>query len=41
MTQPQRSAEANHAKPELAILHDVAKALTSSLNLDSALQSIM
>jgi diguanylate cyclase (GGDEF)-like protein len=29
------------SKPELAILHDVAKALTSSLNLDSILQTIM
>lgn len=41
MTQPQRSAEAGQAKSELAILHDVAKALTSSLNLDSVLQTIM
>src|SRR5208282_341916 len=41
MTQPQQSAEASHAKPELYILHDVAKALTSSLNLDSILQTIM
>jgi diguanylate cyclase (GGDEF)-like protein len=29
------------SKPELSILHDVAKALTSSLNLDSILQTIM
>src|SRR5260370_7860283 len=27
--------------PELSIFHDVAKALTSSLNLDSVLQTIM
>ncbi|MDR3762989.1 MAG: diguanylate cyclase [Acidobacteriota bacterium] len=31
----------SQSKPELAILHDVAKALTSSLNLDSILQTIM
>jgi diguanylate cyclase (GGDEF)-like protein len=41
MTQPQESAGVNQSKPELAILHDVAKALTSSLNLDSILQTIM
>ncbi len=41
MTRPQYMAEPKHAKPELAILHDVAKALTSSLNLDSILQTIM
>jgi diguanylate cyclase (GGDEF)-like protein len=40
MTQPQKSAEVV-SKPELAILHDVAKALTSSLNLSSVLQTIM
>jgi diguanylate cyclase (GGDEF)-like protein len=40
MTRPQ-SAELSQSKPELAILHDVAKALTSSLNLDSILQTIM
>jgi len=39
MTQP--AGEISHSKPELAILHDVAKALTSSLNLDSILQAIM
>jgi diguanylate cyclase (GGDEF)-like protein len=41
MTQPEQSAEVSQSKPELAILHDVAKALTSSLNLDSILQAIM
>jgi diguanylate cyclase (GGDEF)-like protein len=41
MTQPQQPAEISNSKPELAILHDVAKALTSSLNLDSVLQTIM
>jgi len=41
MTHPQPSAEVSHSKPELSILHDVAKALTSSLNLDSVLQTIM
>lgn len=41
MTQPHPSAEVIQPKPELAILHDVAKALTSSLNLDSILQTIM
>jgi diguanylate cyclase (GGDEF)-like protein len=41
MTQPLRPAEVSQSKPELAILHDVAKALTSSLNLDSILQTIM
>ncbi len=39
MTQP--PAEVSQIKPELTILHDVAKALTSSLNLDSLLQTIM
>ena len=34
-------AKVSQSKPELAILHDVAKALTSSLNLDSLLQTIM
>jgi diguanylate cyclase (GGDEF)-like protein len=41
MTRPNETAEVDQAKPELAILHDVAKALTSSLNLDSVLQTIM
>jgi len=41
MTRPQQTAAVNHSKSELAILHDVAKALTSSLNLDSILQTIM
>jgi diguanylate cyclase (GGDEF)-like protein len=41
MTQPLRPAEISQSKSELAILHDVAKALTSSLNLDSILQTIM
>ena len=41
MTQPPQPAEVSQSKPELAILHDVAKALTSSLNLDSILQTIM
>jgi diguanylate cyclase (GGDEF)-like protein len=41
MMQPQGSADASQTKSELAILHDVAKALTSSLNLDSVLQTIM
>ena len=41
MTQPQPPAEVSPSKPELSILHDVAKALTSSLNLDSILQTIM
>jgi diguanylate cyclase (GGDEF)-like protein len=41
MTQPQPTDEVSPSKPELAILHDVAKALTSSLNLDSILQTIM
>ncbi|PSH02963.1 MAG: sensor domain-containing diguanylate cyclase [Acidobacteria bacterium] len=41
MTLPQQPSELSQAKPELAILHDVAKALTSSLNLDSVLQTIM
>jgi diguanylate cyclase (GGDEF)-like protein len=40
MTQ-QQTAEHSQSKPELAILHDVAKALTSSLNLDSILKTIM
>src|SRR5438045_4959256 len=34
------AAERRHI-PELSIFHDVAKALTSSLNLDSVLQTIM
>jgi diguanylate cyclase (GGDEF)-like protein len=41
MTQPQQPAEVSQGRPELAILHDLAKALTSSLNLDSLLQTIM
>lgn len=41
MTLPQESSELGPTKSELAILHDVAKALTSSLNLDSILQTIM
>jgi len=41
MPQPDRLTEVGQAKPELAILHDVAKTLTSSLNLDSILQAIM
>jgi diguanylate cyclase (GGDEF)-like protein len=41
MTHSQPPAEVSHSKPELAMLHDVAKALTSSLNLDSILQTIM
>ena len=41
MTQSQPPADISHSKPELSILHDVAKALTSSLNLDSILQTIM
>jgi diguanylate cyclase (GGDEF)-like protein len=41
MTHSQPPVEATNSKPELAILHDVAKALTSSLNLDSILQTIM
>ena len=41
MIPPQPSAEVSQSKPELLILHDVAKALTSSLNLDSILQTIM
>ena len=41
MTRPQPTAEHSRSKSELAILHDVAKALTSSLNLDSILQTIM
>ena len=41
MTQPQEPAEVSQTKPELTMLHDVAKALTSSLNLDSLLQTIM
>ncbi len=41
MTEPLRPAAVSQSKPELAILHDVAKALTSSLNLDSILQTIM
>src|ERR1700736_5813472 len=34
-------AEHNRQTQELAIFHDVAKALTSSLDLDSILQTIM
>ena len=34
-------AERNRLTQELAIFHDVAKALTSSLDLDSILQTIM
>jgi diguanylate cyclase (GGDEF)-like protein len=41
MTHSQPPVDATNSKPELAILHDVAKALTSSLNLDSILQTIM
>jgi diguanylate cyclase (GGDEF)-like protein len=41
MTRPHETTEVSQSKPELAILHDVAKALTSSLNLDSVLQTIM
>ena len=41
MTETQQPASANSSKPELSILHDVAKALTSSLNLDSIMQTIM
>ena len=41
MNQPQVSGEQGQHRNELAILHDVAKALTSSLNLDSILQTIM
>src|ERR1700692_1457242 len=41
MTESQSPVTANSSKPELTILHDVAKALTSSLNLDSILQAIM
>jgi diguanylate cyclase (GGDEF)-like protein len=41
MTDSQPPDEVSLSKPELAILHDVAKALTSSLNLDSILQTIM
>jgi diguanylate cyclase (GGDEF)-like protein len=41
MTLPNESAEVSQSKPELSILHDVAKTLTSSLNLDSILQAIM
>ena len=41
MTQPQQPDEVVQVKSELAILHDVAKALTSSLNLESLLQTIM
>ncbi len=41
MIRPYDSANVSQSKPELAILHDVAKALTSSLNLDSILQTIM
>jgi diguanylate cyclase (GGDEF)-like protein len=40
MTRPNETAELP-SKSELGILHDVAKALTSSLNLDSILQTIM
>jgi diguanylate cyclase (GGDEF)-like protein len=40
-TRPHETTEVRQSKPELAILHDVAKALTSSLNLDSVLQTIM
>jgi diguanylate cyclase (GGDEF)-like protein len=39
--QPKPAPEANRSQAELSILHDVAKALTSSLNLDSILQTIM
>ena len=41
MTQSDESTAVSQTKPELAILHDVAKTLTSSLNLDSILQAIM
>ncbi len=41
MTESPQPVSVNSSKPELAILHDVAKALTSSLNLDSILQTIM
>ena len=35
------ASEDRRQLPELSIFHDVAKALTSSLNLDSVLQTIM
>jgi diguanylate cyclase (GGDEF)-like protein len=41
MTHSQPPADSTPPKTELAILHDLAKALTSSLNLDSILQTIM
>jgi diguanylate cyclase (GGDEF)-like protein len=41
MTRPEQTSGVSQSKSELAILHDVAKALTSSLNLDSILQTIM
>jgi diguanylate cyclase (GGDEF)-like protein len=41
MTEPRQPAQGGQERSELAILHDVAKALTSSLNLDSLLQTIM
>lgn len=41
MMEAQNSVSVRQDKPELAILHDVAKALTSTLNLDSVLQTIM
>lgn len=41
MTLPNEPGEVSQSKPELSILHDVAKTLTSSLNLDSILQAIM
>ena len=41
MTQPPEPAEVSQSKSELSILHDVAKAVTSSLKLDSILQAIM
>jgi diguanylate cyclase (GGDEF)-like protein len=41
MSESPQPVAINPAKPELSILHDVAKALTSSLNLDSILQTIM
>ena len=41
MNQPQEPAEESQYRNEVAIFHDVAKALTSSLKLDSILQTIM
>jgi len=41
MTMASGAAEPNRQRQELNIFHDVAKALTSSLDLDSILQTIM